>query len=72
MESLNDRRKTLFQKFASKRLEVQQMIFVWIKYTRTHTMETKILEKYKITEANTDKFRKSAGIQMQYYLNEPR
>ena len=35
-------------------------------------METRNEEKYKITKASTDRFRKSAGIQMKYYLNEPR
>ena len=72
MESLKDRRETLFRKLASKSLEVQQMKTILKENTKTHTMETRNDEKYEITKANTDRFKKSAGIQMQYYLNEPR
>ena len=35
-------------------------------------METRKKEKFQITMAHTERFNKSAGIQMQHYLNEPR
>ena len=72
METLKDRRETLFRRFAIKSLEVEQMKTILKENTNIHTMETRNKEKYHIFNSNTDRYKKSAGIQMQYYLNENR
>ena len=72
METLKDRRETLFRRFAIKSLEVEQMKTILKENTNIHTMETRNKEKYHIFNSNTERYKKSAGIQMQYCPNENR
>ena len=69
METLKDRRESLIRKLANKSLQVQQMPHILKENTKLHTMDTRNTERYQITYTNTDRFRKSAGVQMQYCLN---
>ena len=69
METLKDRRESLFRKFATKSLHLKQMQHILKENTKSHMMETRNNEQYQITNTNTDRFKKSAGIQLQYCLN---
>ena len=70
MENLKERRETLFTKFTLKSLNVNQMQHLLQVKIKEHQMKTRNTEQYYINNTNTERFKKSAGIQMQYKLNE--
>ena len=70
MESLKDRRETLFRKFTIKSLQVKQMSKILLENDKTHYMNTRNREPFKIQNSNTERFRKSTGIQMQHLINQ--
>ena len=72
METLKDRRETLFKRLAINSLEVEQMKTILKENTNILTMETRNQEKYHIFYSNIDRYKKSAEIQMQYHVNENR
>ena len=69
MDSLKDRRKLLFRKFTLKSAKVKQMNNILLKNDKTHNMNTRQQEVFKISHANTERYRKSTGIQMQHTIN---
>ena len=69
METLKDRRETLFRKFTIKSLQVKQMNNILKINDKTHNMKTRNMEQYIVQNANTERFRKSTGIQMQHLVN---
>ena len=69
METLKDRRETLFRKFTIKSLQVKQMNNILKINDKTHNMKTRNMEEYIVQNANTERFRKSTGIQMQHLVN---
>ena len=69
METLKDRRETLLRNFANESLQVQQIKHILKENTKLHTMNTRNTERYHITNSNTERLKKSAGVQMQYCLN---
>ena len=70
IETLSERRESLFHKFALKSLQVNQMNNILKEKTKIHSMNTRNTEQFETTRTNTERFRKSAGIQMQNILNE--
>ena len=70
MESLKDRRETLFRKFTLKSLKVKQMKNILVENQKSHVMNTRNTKPYKIQHTNTERFKKSTGIQMQYLIND--
>ena len=69
MDSLKDRRELLFRKFTLKSAKVKQMNNILLKNDKTHNMNTRQQEVFKISHANTERYRKSTGIQMQHTIN---
>ena len=69
METLKDRRDTLFRKFTMKSLLVKEMNKILTSNTKTHNMDTRNIEQYKVQNANTERFSKSSGIQIQHLIN---
>ena len=71
LETLKDRREVLFRRFAMNSLKVSQMSTIIKEKIQTHIMETRNKENYEIENANTDRLKNSAGVQIQYFLNRP-
>ena len=70
IETLSERRESLFNKFTLKSLQVTQMKHILKEKTKIHPMVTRNTEHFEVSRTNTERFRKSAGIQMQKTLNE--
>ena len=70
METLKDRRETLFRKFTLKSLQVKQMKNILIENDKLHIMKKRKTEQYKIQSTNTQRFQQSTGIQMQHVINQ--
>ena len=71
METLKDRREILFTKFTLKSLQVKQMRNILKEHTKTHQMNTRSnTNQFEIDHTNTERLRKSAGIQMQAIVNK--
>ena len=70
IETLSERRKSLFNKFTLKSVQVTQMKYILKEKTKIHPMVTRNTENFEVSRTNTKRFRKSAGIQMQKTLNE--
>ena len=70
LETLKDRREVLFRRFAMNSLKVSQMSTIIKEKIQTHIMETRNKENYEIENANTDRLKNSAGVQIQY-LTDP-
>ena len=69
IETLSDRREVLFKKFTLKCLQVDQMKNIFKEKTKIHPMTTRNTEQFEIFRTNTERFKKSAGIQMQNTIN---
>ena len=70
METLKNRRESLFTTFTLKSLEVNQMNTILKENMKTHTINTRTkVEQFKIDHTNTERLRNSAGIQMQITEN---
>ena len=70
METLKDRREILFTKFTLKSLQVKQMRNILKEHTKIHHMNTRSnTNQFEIDHTNTERLRKSAGIQMQVTVN---
>ena len=71
MQTLKERRETLFTKFTLKSLQVNQMKNILREDTKIHHMNTRLeTNQFKIDHTNTERLRKSAGIQMQVTVNK--
>ena len=70
METLKNRRETLFRKFTLKSLQVKQMKNILIENDKLHIMKKRKTEQYKIQSTNTQRFQQSTGIQMQHVINQ--
>ena len=70
LQSLNDRREELCLIFAKKCLKNPKLKHMFPLNVKSHKMETRKNEKYKIQYANTERFRKSPIIYMQHLLNQ--
>ena len=70
METLKNRRESLFTTFTLKSLQVKQMNTILKKNMKTQTINTRTkVEQFKIDHTNTERLRNSAGIQMQITAN---
>ena len=70
LESLNDRRSKLCLKFAKNCLKHEKMKKLFPLTSKSHLMNTRLTEKFKVQHAKTERFRKSAVTYMQNLLNE--
>ena len=71
MESLFDRRTTIFTNFTLKSLLVKQMKNIFKLKHNKHYMETRNKNgTYQVSLNNTERLRQSAGIQMQIVANK--
>ena len=70
LESLKDRGETLCLNFAIKCTKNPKTKHMFPISKKTHQMEMRNSEKYKVQHANTEKLKKSAVIYMQNILNE--
>ena len=70
IETLSERREALFQKFTLKSLQVNQMKNILKEKNELHPMIIRNTEQFETTRTNTERFRRSAGIQMQNTLND--
>ena len=70
MENLSERRKTLCLRFAKKCTQNPKTSHMFPKNNKTHNMETRQPEIFRIQHANTERLRKSSIIYMQHLLNE--
>ena len=70
LETLKDRREKLFRKFAENCVNIQQMNTIVSENRKIHPMITRQIQLYENTNTNTERFKNSAGIQIQKYLNE--
>jgi hypothetical protein len=70
MQSLKERRSELCLSFALKCVKNQKTKNMFPENKKLHTMETRNPEKYKVTNANTERLKKSAIVYMQNLLNE--
>ena len=71
METLLERRETLFTNFTLKSINVKQMKHIFKLNQKEHHMETRNRkETYQVSITNTERLRQSAGIQMQILANK--
>ena len=70
MDTLEDRRKKLCQNFAQKATKNPKTMNMFPENKKSHVMNTRQKEKFKIEFANTQRFKNSAIIYMQNLLNE--
>ena len=70
MISLKDRREQLCLSFAEKCVRNPKTQNMFPENKKIHSMETRNPEHYKVTKANTERFKKSAIIYMQNIFNE--
>ena len=69
IDSLKDRRELLFRKFTFNSSKGKQMNNILLKHDKPHIMNTRRQEIFKISHENTERYRKSRGIQMQHTIN---
>ena len=70
IESLEERRNILCQRFATKCLKNEKAAKMFPLNEKTHQMDTRKMEKFKVQHAHTDRLKKFALIHMQNLLNE--
>ena len=70
IENLNDRREILCRNFAIKSTKNQRTKKMFPLNKKTHNMESRKPEKFKVSHANTSRFQSSSIIYMQKLLNE--
>ena len=69
IDSLEMRREKLCLKFAKACLKHEKLTDLFPKSKKDHSMDKRVKEVYRIRRANTERFRKSAIINMQKMLN---
>ena len=69
IDSLEMRREKLCLKFAKACLKHEKLTDLFPKSKKDHSMDKRVKEVYSIRRANTERFRKSAIINMQKMLN---
>ena len=69
MDTLANRRSKLCLEFAKKCVKNENLQHKFPLNDKSHTMRTRRPEKYKVTHAKKEKYKKSAKIQMQMMLN---
>ena len=69
LETLENRRKNLLLKFARNTLSDGHFRDLFPRRTKTHQMETRKLDKYKVFHANTERYKNSPILTMQRMLN---
>ena len=70
LETLSQRRENLCLKFAQSCVKNPNLHDIFPKNIKTHNMETRKQEIYKVENANTERNKNSAIIYMQNLLNE--
>ena len=70
LDSLSDRREQLCLSFAQKCTKNPRMKNMFPLNDKTHAMDKRSFEKYKVQHANTDRLKNSAIIYLQNMLNE--
>jgi hypothetical protein len=70
IESLEERRNILCQRFATKCLKNEKAAKMFPLNEKTHQMDTRKMEKFKVQHAHTDRLKIFALIHMQNLLNE--
>ena len=70
LETLSQRRENLCLKFAQSCVKNPKLHEMFPKNIKTHNMETRKQEIYKVEHANTERYKNSAIIYMQNLLNE--
>ena len=70
LETLYDRREQLCLNFARSCIKNPKFNDMFPKNMKTHSMELRNPEVFKVDHANTERYRKSAIIYMQHLLNE--
>ena len=70
LDSLSDRREQLCLSFAQKCTKNPKMKNMFPLNDKTHAMDKRSFEKYKVQHANTDRLKNSAIIYLQNMLNE--
>ena len=70
LQTLESRREELCLNFALKCTKNTKMQHMFPLNSKTHSMNTRMEEKYEVKHANTDRLRNSAIIYMQNLLNE--
>ena len=71
LETLETRRKKISVKFARTSISDGHFADLFPKRTKTHKMETRNIDKYKVFHANTERYKNSPILTMQRMLNEP-
>jgi cell division septum initiation protein DivIVA len=70
LQTLESRREELCLNFALQCTKNNKMQHIFPLNSKTHSMNTRMEEKYEVKHANTDRLRNSAIIYMQNLLNE--
>ena len=70
MENLSERRQNLCLSFAQKCVKNPKTMQMFPKNEKTHNMETRKPEIFRVQHANTERLRKSSIIYMQHLLND--
>ena len=70
MDTLEDRREILSLKFAKKCLENEKMKNMFPLNEKSHQMNTRKGEKYRVQYSNTERLKNSAITYMQNLLNQ--
>ena len=71
LETLETLKKKLLVKFAITSISDGHFADLFKKRTKTHKMETRNIDKYKVFHANTERYKNSPIFTMQRMLNEP-
>ena len=69
LETLKERRDEMCRKFAMKCISNEKLKHMFPLNEKSHKMITRKREKFKVFKANTERYKKSAVIQMQGMLN---
>ena len=69
MESLDQRREKLNLRFAKKCLKIENMKSLFPLNTKSHGMNSRVILKYKVNKAKTERYKNSPVISMQNLLN---
>ena len=70
LETLEKRRKSILLKFAKTSISDGHFRDLFQKRKKTHHMETRNIEKYKVFHANTERYKNSPILTMQRMLNQ--
>ena len=70
LESLQDQRQAITLGFAKTCLKNEEIMKMFPLNIKKHHMKKRKLEKFKVTHAVTERYQKSAKIQMQHMLND--